>query len=107
MVLTTPVIIPFAYWGHFEMGEKAWFCISMTIIAIRARWSARRHRWFWWAVLVAAGLQIPILVYGLWRYQGFPVWSYLPLSMADFFLVYGCIKISERLFGRVNGAMPL
>lgn len=88
------------------MGEKAWFCTYMTAFAVRARWNARRHWWFWGAVLFGAALQIPILFLGLWRYQGFPVWSYLPLMVADFSLVYGCIGLIERLVDRTHGGAP-
>ena len=107
MLATSPIVVPFAYFGQFEKGEAVWLCIGTTVIAVRASWNSRRHAWFWGAVAFAGLFQIPLAVLAQWRFPDWPEWLFLPLIVGDFAFVYYCIKLAERIARLAHGSRSL
>ena len=104
MLSTLPILILFAYLGELRRGETAWFCTGMIIIALRACLYLRKHGWFWVTAAILAGLHIPLIVFAPWTTTEYPGWALVPVGLLDLGVVYGCIKLVERVMSRSDGA---
>lgn len=104
MLSSLPILILFAHLGELKRGETAWFCIGMLVIALRACWNLRKHVWFWVTAVILAGLHIPFIVFVPWTSTDYPGWALLPVGLLDFGVVYGCIKLVEKVMTRDNEA---
>jgi hypothetical protein len=75
----------------------------MVLLVVRARWDLRKHAWFWVAVAFGTLLQIPIVVLIPWDNRNLTGISLLPVALLDYGLVYGCIKLAEKMSGNRLG----
>jgi hypothetical protein len=100
MLFASPVFFLFAYLGKVEEGIGVWICFGMVAAAIIVRWDLRGSAWFWLAVLIAVLLQIPFVVFVPWSNRHMSFVSFLPFGVLDYAIVYGCIKLAEKLTRR-------
>lgn len=100
MLFASPVFLLFIYLGKVEEGIGVWICVGMVAAAIIVRWDLRRSAWFWLAVLIAGLLQIPFAVFVPWTNRHMSFVSFLPFGVLDYAIVYGCIKLAEKIIKR-------
>ena len=84
------------------MGFGAAPCFALVLLVIMVRWDLRKHIWFWLVILSAMLLQIPIVVLIPWGNRDITGISILPVAALDYGIVYGGIKLIERLMNRSN-----
>jgi hypothetical protein len=101
------VLLLFIYQGKVEEGIGVWICAGIVIVSMMVRWDLRRSAWFWVAILVAGLIQIPFIVFVPWSNRHMSFVSFLPVGLLDYALVYGCIKVAEKLTTKNGGAGSL
>lgn len=87
----------FLCFGQAEMGMGAAICAAVFLIALRTTWALHIYRWYWGAIAVAIVLQYPFAFYFPWSSHAFRGTSLFPLGFLDFLLVWGCIKLTEKV----------
>ena len=97
LLYSLPILFLFCFMGKWETGIGAWICSGLVLLAVRSRWDLRVHAWFWVAVTLALFIQIPIVLLIPWNNRNLTGISLLPVAVLDYGLVYGCIKLAERL----------
>jgi hypothetical protein len=100
MLFSSPVFLFFIYLHKVEEGIGVWICAGIVAVSIIVRWDLRKSAWFWVAILIGALLQLPFVVFVPWsnRYMSFV--SFLPFGLLDYAMVYGCIKLAEKMMKR-------
>jgi hypothetical protein len=104
LLCSSPILILFACLGEFYRGIGAWICAELILLVIWARWDLRKHSWFWITITFAAFLQIPFILFVPWQNRDLTWFSLLPAAVTDYAMVYGCIKLVEKLMKRSNEA---
>ncbi|HLJ90554.1 MAG TPA: hypothetical protein VKZ53_27340 [Candidatus Angelobacter sp.] len=95
-----PVLIIFAYLGNWQMGIGAAICAALILLVVRSYWDLRMSPWFWLSIGVAILLQVPIVMLVPWGNRSLTGPVFLPLGFADYYLIYGCVKLAEKLENR-------
>jgi hypothetical protein len=99
LLFTVPVLLLFCLLGKWETGIGAWICAGVVLLVVRQRWDLRRHFWFWIIVALAVLVQIPVVLLIPWENRSLTGISLLPVGVLDYGLMYGCIKLTEKVFG--------
>lgn len=94
------VFVPFVILGKAALGYGTCICLAMVAIAVRATWALHRRGWYWAVVAISSILQLPIIFYMPWSQRAYRVMLF-PLGICDFVLVWGCVKLTEKLFEEV------
>jgi hypothetical protein len=101
LVLCEIVIFAIAlFFGQPELGLSACISIAILLIALRATWKLHEHVWYWVAVAVSAALQIPFNFYVPLSNNAYRGVTLVAFGLLDFFIVWGCIKATEKLMNR-------
>jgi hypothetical protein len=100
LLCLTPILIVFAVLGKIWIGFGAWMCSGLVSLVVRSRWDLRMHVWFWATIFLAGLLQIPIVLFVPWNDRGLTWITFLPVAAMDYGLVYGCVKLVEKLMAR-------
>jgi hypothetical protein len=97
MLFTSPVFLLCVFLGKVEEGFGVWICAGIVVLSIIVRWDLRKSGWFWLVILIAALLQIPFIAFVPWTNRHMSFVSFLPFGVLDYAMVYGCIKLFEKL----------
>jgi hypothetical protein len=100
LLCLTPILIMFAVLGRIWIGFGAWMCSGLVSLVVRNRWDLRMHFWFWATIFLAGLLQIPLVLFMPWSDRSLTWFSFLPVAVVDFGLVYGSVKLVEKLMAR-------
>ncbi len=107
VLCASPLFFLFASLGDPGRGRAAMLSAAVIIIAIRSRWDLSHRLWFWITVSIVAGLHVPLVLLTRWPqggYAGYALW--LP-AVLDFAVVYGFIKVAERIVQpNIGGSSP-
>ena len=90
-------LLLFAYFGNAGRGRAAAICVAVVVVAVRARWDLTKYAWFWWTLTILIVLHIPVIVLVPWTSKSYPGITLLPVAVVDYAIVYGCIKLAEKL----------
>jgi hypothetical protein len=101
LLFALPVLLIFVYLGKWQMGIGAWICAGLVLIVVRSHWDLRGSFWFWLSIGVALLLQVPIILLIPWGNRGLSGISLLPVAVVDYGLVYGCVKLAEKMMKRI------
>jgi hypothetical protein len=104
LLLALPVLLIFVYLDKWEMGIGAWICTGLVLRVVKSHWDLRQSPWFWLSIGVGFLLQVPIILLTPWRNRGLTGISLLPVAIVDYGLVYGCLKLAEKLASRSEGS---
>jgi hypothetical protein len=102
MLYSLPVLLLFIYLGKWETGIGAWICTGLVVLVIRIRWDLRKHVWFWIAIVFAVLLQVPFVLLVPWNNRYLTGISLLPIGVLDYAIIYGLIKLVEKMAQRIN-----
>ena len=97
LLCSSPILIASAIFGKVHLGFGAWICSALVISVARVRWDLRTHIWFWTTIASAELLQIPIVLLIPWNDRGLTWITFLPVAVLDYGLVYGIIKLIEKV----------
>jgi hypothetical protein len=56
--------------------------------------------WFWITIVFATLLQAPIVLLIPWEDRSLTWITFLPVAVLDYALVYGCVKLVEKMMTR-------
>ncbi len=102
LLCSLPVLLVFAYLGDWRTGIGAAICCGLVILIVITRWDLRKHWWFWAVILFGAALQVPIVLLIPWGNRGLTGISLLPVAVVDYGVVYGCVKLAEKLMKKTD-----
>ncbi len=70
--------------------------------AVRANWSCKEHAWFWATVAVMIAIHVFLISRVPWTSKSYPGYTLLPLAMLDYGMVYGSLKLAEKLMTKAD-----
>ena len=83
-------------------GAAAAYSALMIAVAVRYFWDLRNRIWFWLTILFIALLHVPVILFVRWPFnQHYTYVQMLPIAFLDFALMYGVIRLAERMFEKV------
>ena len=97
LLCSLPILIVLAILGKVWLGFGAWICTGLVILVARTRWDLRRHIWFWMIIVFAELLQMPIVLLMPWSNRSLTWFSFLPVAVLDYGIIYGCVKAVEKM----------
>lgn len=98
-----PLFFLFVALGDPGRGRAAAICGAVGLTAVRACWNSRKHAWFWAIVVVMAALHVCIVLFIPWNNKSYPGFALLPVAIVDYGVVYGSLKIAEKIMMRSDG----
>jgi cell division protein FtsW (lipid II flippase) len=102
LMLSEVVVFAIAlFFNQPELGLSACISIAILLIVLRATWKLREHGWYWVAVVVAVALQIPVIFYVPWSNHAYRGTALAAFGFLDFIVLWGGIKVAEKLMKRV------
>jgi len=104
LLCSLPVLLVFALLGDWHTGIGAAICCGLVILVVMVRWDLRKRWWFWAVILFGVALQVPIVLLVPWANRGLTGISVLPLGALDYGVVYGCVKLAEKMADRSEGS---
>ena len=93
-----PPFVLFAFLGHDPgRGRAASGSVIVLMYAARACWNLRKHTWFWvtFAIIIAVHVLLILLI--PWTSKSYPGTLLLPVAAVDYGIVYGVIKLIEKM----------
>jgi hypothetical protein len=70
------------------------------MFAARGCWNLRKHLWFWVTVAIIITLHLLAVLFVPWPSTSYPGLTLLPFIVLDYAIVYGCIKLLEKIVSR-------
>ena len=74
----------------------------MIVIVVWTRWDLKTYAWFWATLAILVSLHVPLIQYVPWTNTSYPGVVLLPFGLLDFAIMYGCIKVAEKLMKKDN-----
>jgi hypothetical protein len=100
MLFASPVFLLCIFLHRVDEGIGLWICAGIVVGFVLVRWDLRKYAWFWLAISIAVLLQIPFAIFVPWTDRYMSSVSLLPFGFLDYALVYGCVKLAEKLAAR-------
>lgn len=91
----------FEYVGGSAAGRIASICTAMIMTAVWMRWDLRKRVWFWVTIAILVFLHLPLVMLVPWTNKNYPGIVLLPVALLDLAIVYGSIKLAEKVMKRV------
>lgn len=95
-----PVFVTFLVLDKPVLGVSICFCIAVLLTAMRFTWNLREHYWYWVAVVISISIQPLFVLYVPWSNHAYRGTALLPFGMLDYLLVWGCIKLTQKVMGK-------
>lgn len=94
----------FVQLGDTNRGVAAGVVGLVIVATIRSRWDLRRRVWFCAMMAVLTLAHVPLILLVHWPYTGnMPAVSLMAFAFVDYAIMYGCIKLVEKLMKRRQG----
>ena len=107
VICASPLFFLFASQGNPGRGRAAMLSAAVIIIAIRSRWDLSHRLWFWITISIVVGLHVPLVLLTEWPQKGYAGYALWLPAVLDFAVVYGLIKVAERIVqSNVSGSFP-
>jgi hypothetical protein len=94
----------FEYLADPARGRVASICAAMIMTTIWMRWDLRKRVWFWVAIAILALIHLPFVMLIPWTNKNYPGAVLLPEALLDLAIIYGAIKLIEKLATTITGA---
>jgi hypothetical protein len=91
----------FEYVGGSAKGRVASICAAMIVTTVWMRWDLRKRVWFWVTIAILILLHLPLVMLLPWTNNNYPGIILLPGALLDLAIVYGAIKLGEKMMTRV------
>jgi hypothetical protein len=95
-----PVFVAFLVFNKPFLGVSICVCIAVLLTVMRFTWNLRKHYWYWVAVVISISIQPLFVLYIPWSNHAYRGTALLPFGMFDYLLVWGCIKLTQRVMRR-------
>jgi hypothetical protein len=93
MVGTLILVLPFVYFGRFDLARPTVYSVAMVAIAIAMRWKLRRHVWFWGTITIFAVLHVPLILFVPWTTKWVPALVIIPIGVADLYVMLWVLSV--------------
>jgi hypothetical protein len=103
---SAPVFLFFAVLGDAGRGRAAAGFTAIMLMAVRGFWKMKSYAWFWMTIAVLIALHTLLVFLVPWPSGTFPGLTLLPIVVLDYGIVYGCIKLVEKLMNRRPEPVP-
>jgi hypothetical protein len=97
--LGIPLYIFLALIGQSSPGFPAAIALCMVVLNVGMFWRSRSRVWFWITVAVLSLAHSLLIVLIHWPRSTMIGRALLPIGGLDFLIIFGCMKLSQRLFG--------
>ncbi len=105
MLFASPIMLLFSCLGDWKRGLGAWICAGLLFLVVKMHWDLRHQSWFWMTVVILGGLQVPFVLYIPWSNMNLSYASLLPIGVLDFAIMYGCIRLAEKVASRKRSSI--
>ena len=102
IICSLPAFLLLAWFGDPGRGRAAGIAICSIMFAARAVWSWSRHDWFWVTLGILTVLHVALVAVIPWTSKSYPGLTLLPIAALDYGIVYGCIKLVEKVMNRTR-----
>ena len=96
----SPLFFLFVYLGDPGRGRAAAISAFLILLCAKIFWSLRKYLLFWFALTIVTFSQIPLIWLIPWSNRDYPGVVLLPLALPDFAIIYGILKLVERMARR-------
>jgi len=72
----------------------------MIATAVWIYWDLRKRVWFWATITILVLLHVPLVLFVPWSNTDYPGVVLLPIGLLDLAIVYGCIKLVEKVMNK-------
>ena len=93
----SPLFFLFAYLGDPGRGRAAAISAFLILLCAKIFWSLRKYVLFWFALTIVTFSQIPLIWLIPWSNRDYPGVVLLPLALPDFVIIYGILKLVEKM----------
>jgi hypothetical protein len=100
LLITSPILLVFMYFGRPGNGRAAWFCAVAISLATRFRWELSGEKWFWPSIAAIALIHLPLIFLFPWSAAWVPSFVIFPFVLVDIFLILVLIHRVELYLGR-------
>jgi hypothetical protein len=90
----------FAYFGDPGRGRAAAGSTIVIMYAARGCWDLRRYTWFWVTLTILIALHVLLVLLVPWTSKSYPGLPLFPIAVVDYAIVYGTIKLVEKVAKR-------
>ena len=102
VICASPLFFLFASQGNPGRGRAAMLSAAVIIIAIRSRWDLSDRLWFWITMVIIVALHVPLVLLTQWPQKGYAGYALWLPAVLDFGVIYGLIKVAERIVRQCN-----
>jgi hypothetical protein len=95
----SPLFFLLAYLGDPGRGRAAAICASVILLCAKIFWSLRRRVLFWLTLSIVTLCHVPLILLIPWTNKNYPGVVLLPFALPDFAIVYGALKLVEKMTG--------
>jgi len=92
-----PVFLIFAALGDPGRGRAAAIALFVILLCGRIFWSLRGRVLFWVVLTIVVLCHIPLILLIPWNNRDYPGVVLLPFALPDFAIVYGILKLVEKV----------
>jgi hypothetical protein len=100
LLCSLPFFFLFEYLGDPAKGRAAAGCVGMIVFVVWIRWDLRKRVWFWATITILVLLHAPLVLFIPWTNNNYPGVVLLPLGLLDLAIVYGCVKLAEKVMNK-------
>ena len=100
ILCTLPFSFLFDYLVGPAKGRAAWISVGMIATAVWIYWDLRKRVWFWATITILVLLHVPLVLFVPWSNTDYPGVVLLPIGLLDLAIVYGCIKLVEKVMNK-------
>jgi hypothetical protein len=104
LAIALPFFFLFASFGEPAKGRAAAISVGMIVAVIWMRWDLRKRLWLWITIAIWVLLHVPLVLLVPWSNTNYPGVVLLPQALLDLAVVYGCIKLIEKVMKRSDKA---
>jgi hypothetical protein len=97
VLFASPLFLLFAVLGYPRRGRAAGVFGMAMFMAVRAFWKMKTFAWFWVTITTLAALHALLVFLIPWPNGSFPAMALLPIVALDYAIVYGCIKLVQKV----------
>lgn len=78
-------------------GMAAAISTLMILVVVSLFWDMKRTTIFWITAVCIAGVHSLLIFFIPWPHKNYPAIAIMPLALMDFFSVYACFQMAERI----------
>ena len=108
MLSALPLLLVFDHFGKSAFALPTIDSVAVIACAIGLRWRLRRRVWFWFTMIVFAGLHVLLLLYVPWTDKWVPAPIVILIGLADLYAIFAVIYALEKFIDgpKATKALP-